>query len=146
MTNFASFAQKIGYAATDVEKDAHLNGYKPKSYGDLLAIASIGSIFIGLCLWGLKLEGRIDQAIRQDLSFQSRVSSIEERIRPGILSIADERIRSMQRHHEELEAQFNEFVRYHEENFIPAKRLEDGIKKDIDRLESLLDRMERESK
>lgn len=36
----------------------------------------------------------------------------------------EERLNNLQRHHEELEVEFDEWVKYHNENFVPAKHLE----------------------
>ena len=40
------------------------NGYTPRSWGDLLAVATICSMLLAVVAWGLKLEGRLE-AIRQ---------------------------------------------------------------------------------
>ena len=62
-----------------------LNGYKVRSWGDLLAISTLISMFMGVCWWGLKLEGELNQ-VRNDLN------SVSIRVADGILPRAEERI------------------------------------------------------
>lgn len=93
------------------------------------------SMFIGLCLWGLKLEARIDSAIQQDITYARQLAAIEVAIRPGILKLAEERI-------QELRRDFEEFKQIHERNYTPARELIGPLEKDIERLEAIIKRLE----
>jgi hypothetical protein len=84
-----------------VEKTGQLNGFKPKSYGDIVAIASLFAMFMSVVAWGLKLEERNDQ-LRED------IVSIRSQIGNGILPRAEERINQLQRRVDELGDDFDE--------------------------------------
>jgi hypothetical protein len=62
-----------------------LNGLAIKSWGDVVAVVSMLSIFLGVVAWGLKLEARND-------GLADRVAALEARVSDGILPRAEERI------------------------------------------------------
>jgi len=72
-----------------VEKSLKPNGYKIRSWGDLVALASLLTLFIGVLAWGLKLEAELNQ-VRAD--YGHRISDLETRVADGILPRAEERI------------------------------------------------------
>ena len=84
-----------------MEKTGQLNGFKPRSYGDLVAIASILAMFMSVVLWGLKLEARNDH-------LREEVMEIKSRIGNGILPRAEERIRGLERRVDIVERHLNE--------------------------------------
>ena len=72
------------------DKTAALNGYKVRSYGDLLAVASLCTMLLAVVAWGLKLEARLD-VVRDDLMHLNR------QVGTGILPRAEERIEALNR-------------------------------------------------
>ncbi len=72
------------------DRSAGLNGYKIRSYGDLVAVATLLALFVGVLAWGLKLEARLD-VVRDEMMRMNRA------IAPGVLPRAEERIDSLQR-------------------------------------------------
>ena len=78
------------------DSSARLNGFKPRSYGDLVAIAALLTMFVSAVAWGLKLEGELN-AVRDE------VFTLKGQVGNGILPRAEERIRSMERRVEQLE-------------------------------------------
>ena len=77
----------IGFA---MDSSPRLNGFKPKSYGDLVAIASLMSMFMSVVLWGLKLEARND-------SLRTEIFDLKSQVGNGILPRAEERIVALER-------------------------------------------------
>ena len=77
-----------------VEPTFKPNGLKPQSWGDILAIATLLAMFIGVLAWGLKLEGELNVV-------RDRQIEILQSINAGILPRADERIEAI---HERLDA------------------------------------------
>jgi len=61
------------------------NGFRIKSWSDVVAIAALCAIFLGVITWGLKLEARND-------ALALRISAIEQRVADGILPRSEERI------------------------------------------------------
>lgn len=72
-----------------LEHTGRLNGYKPRSYGDIVAISTLLAMLISVVAWGLKLEGELN-AIRDDLT------EIKAAVGDGILPRAEERIRYLE--------------------------------------------------
>lgn len=68
---------------------ASLNGYKIRSWGDLIAVASILAMLLSAVAWGLKLESEIN-TVRS--SYGDRISLLEARVADGILPRSEERI------------------------------------------------------
>lgn len=66
-----------------------LNGFKPRSWGDLTALATLLALFIGVLAWGLKLESELNET-RSNHS--QRIANLEARVSNGILPRAEERI------------------------------------------------------
>ena len=83
------------------DKTAKLNGYKPRSYGDIVAVATLLTLFISCVAWGLKLEGELN-------SVRDKVMKLEAKVGNGILPRAEERIRSLSDDLNEIEDEFNE--------------------------------------
>ena len=83
------------------DKSANLNGYKVRSYGDLVAVATLLAMLMSVVVWGLKLEGELN-AVREDVQQNSR------QVGNGILPRAEERIKRLQSEvqdlHRELDA------------------------------------------
>ena len=81
-----------------------LNGYKIRSWGDLVAVSVLLTMLISVVLWGLKLESELN-TLRTD--YGNRLSRLEARVADGILPRAEERIRShntiLQNHDRRLE-------------------------------------------
>ena len=79
------------------DKSAGLNGYRVRSYGDLVAVATLLAMLMSVVVWGLKLEGELND-VRND------VMEVKARVGQGILPRAEERIRRLERelelHHE----------------------------------------------
>ena len=84
-----------------MEKTGQLNGFKPRSYGDIVAIASLLAMFMSVVAWGLKLEGRHDH-------LREEIMSIRAQIGNGILPRAEERINQLQRRVNELGDDFDD--------------------------------------
>jgi len=90
-----------------MEKKAALNGFKPRSYGDLVAIASLLAMFMSVVAWGLKLESRNDHLRDEIISIRTQIGS-------GILPRAEERINQLQRRVDELGDDFDEHDQRHD--------------------------------
>jgi len=89
-----------------------LNGYKPRSYGDIAAlavsIASLGVLFMSAVLWMLKLEARLE-IVGASLNEQSNyITELKSQISRGILPRAEERINQLQRRVIELGDDFDD--------------------------------------
>lgn len=63
----------------------HKNGLAIRSLSDAVAFATLLALFLGVCAWGLKLEGRND-------ALNLRVNNLEVVVAQGILPRADERV------------------------------------------------------
>ena len=72
------------------EHTAKLNGYRPRSYGDLVAVATLLAMLVSVVAWGLKLEGELNEVRNQLMRVQAQVGE-------GILPRAEERIESLRR-------------------------------------------------
>ena len=66
-------------------KGTGLNGLAVKSWGDVVAVATLLALFIGTLSWGLKLEAELN-AVRNALI------AVQARVADGILPRAEERI------------------------------------------------------
>ena len=86
------------------DKTAKLNGYKPRSYGDIVAVATLLTLFISCVAWGLKLEGELN-AVRD------KVFVLESKVGNGILPRAEERIKHLERDVNELSDEIKELHR-----------------------------------
>ena len=82
----------------DLEHTGHLNGYKPRSFGDVLLAATF--IISGL-VWGIKLE------INQD-AMERDIQRVEVEVAKGVLPRADERLRAIEARLIELGDDFDE--------------------------------------
>lgn len=92
------------------ENDTHkihgraLNGYKIRSWGDLVAVATILAMLLSTVAWGLKLESELNE-LRN--STDSRLRAVESRIAVGVLPRAEERLNSqtvtLQRHERRID-------------------------------------------
>jgi hypothetical protein len=75
-----------------LEKTIHTNGFKPRSWGDLAALAAIVTPILALCmalvLWGLKLEQELNDERNARVHLERRVSDNKGKIDQGILGIA----------------------------------------------------------
>lgn len=78
------------------DNSAKLNGFKVRSWGDLVAVATLLAMFMAAVLWGLKLESELN-VLRND------VVEVQARVGHGILPRAEERIRNLEREHARLE-------------------------------------------
>ena len=87
------------------DKTARLNGYKPRSYGDIVAIATLLTLFISCVAWGLKLESELN-AVRD------KVYGLESKVGNGILPRAEERIKNIDSKLKDI----SEEIRDHERN------------------------------
>ena len=72
------------------------NGLKPKSYGDVVAIASLLAMFMSVVMWGLKLENRNDQ-LRDELS------TVRAQVGRGVLPRAEERLKYLEHDVKEIQ-------------------------------------------
>jgi hypothetical protein len=72
------------------DKSAKLNGFKPRSYGDIVAVATILTLLVSVVAWGLKLEGELNDVRGEVMELKGQVGN-------GILPRAEERIRSLER-------------------------------------------------
>ncbi len=79
------------------DNSVKLNGYKARSYGDLVAVATLLAMLISVVAWGLKLEGELN-GVRD--THNARLANLEARVSNGILPRAEERIRD---HDDEIE-------------------------------------------
>lgn len=86
------------------EHTASLNGYRPRSYGDLVAVATLLAMLVSVVGWGLKLEGELND-VRNDLI------RVQSQVGQGILPRAEERIESLRR---DLTYLANEFEKHDE--------------------------------
>lgn len=78
------------------KQTVRLNGFQPRSWGDIVAVATLLGMMMAVVAWGLKLEGELN-AVRD------RQLIIYQQIGQGVLPRADERIRHLERwvdHHE----------------------------------------------
>jgi hypothetical protein len=100
-----------------MDHSTKLNGYKPRSWGDLAAIALLMTMLLSTVAWGLKLESELN-------SVRDRVGNLRAEVGQGILPRAEERIQDLEREHTELSAEFDAFVQWHRDNFVPARNLE----------------------
>ena len=66
-----------------------LNGLAVKSWGDIIAVATLLSMLLATVGWGLKLEGELNE-LRS--SYGTRIANLEARVADGILPRAEERI------------------------------------------------------
>jgi len=78
-----------------------LNGYRPRSYGDLVAIAVLISMLVSVVAWGLKLEEELN-TVRNEL-FQIRMQ-----VGNGILPRSEERINVLFKEVDELHEDFDD--------------------------------------
>lgn len=83
------------------DNSASLNGFKPRSYGDLVAVATILAMLVSCVAWGLKLEGELN-------TVRDEVMSLKGQVGNGILPRAEERIKAMERRVDNLEEQADE--------------------------------------
>jgi hypothetical protein len=86
------------------DNSAGLNGYKPRSWGDVVAIASLLAMFMSVVAWGLKLEGELN-SVRDDVTIISR------QVGNGILPRSEERIIRLQADLQKLTDEINEHRR-----------------------------------
>ena len=81
-----------------------LNGLAIKSWGDVVAFATLVAMFLSVVAWGLKLEGELNSMrIAHDSiihSIRDDVADVQARVADGILPRAEERIT---RHDRELQ-------------------------------------------
>ena len=79
-----------------IEKSIKPNGYALRSWGDVVAVATLLSLFLGCVAWGLKLEARYDtqQLIyNADIKELNRdVAALKAIVSRGILPRSEERI------------------------------------------------------
>jgi len=79
-----------------IEKSIKPNGYAVRSWGDIVAVATLLAMFLGCVAWGLKLEARNDTLqIVHTADIQrltAEVSALKIIISRGILPRAEERI------------------------------------------------------
>lgn len=92
-----------------MEKSAHLNGYRPRSYGDLVAVATLLAMLVSVVAWGLKLEGELNE-VRSN--YANRIAVLEAKVGNGILPRAEERIESLRR---DLAYLANEYEKHDED-------------------------------
>ena len=88
-----------------MEQTGKLNGYKPRSYGDVIAIATLLTLFVSVVAWGLKLEGELN-AVRD--SYGQRIATLEAKVGNGILPRAEERIRFLEDRQQRCEQSLND--------------------------------------
>ena len=91
---------------TQLETSLKPNGFKPKSYGDIVAIASLLAMLMSTVAWGLKLEGELN-AVRADLN------DLKVEVAKGILPRAEERIRTLEDRVKELHDDFDDHDNLH---------------------------------
>ena len=84
-----------------MEKTSQLNGFKPRSYGDVVAIAALTSMFLSVVMWGLKLEAKLEVV-------QKEVGVLQAQVGNGILPRSEERLSQVQRRLVELGDDFDE--------------------------------------
>ncbi len=65
------------------------NGYRIRGWPDVVAVAGVLSLLLGVLAWGLKLEGELNQV-------RDEVQELKEQVGNGILPRAEERIESLQ--------------------------------------------------
>ena len=73
-----------------------LNGLAVKSWGDVIAVATLIAMLLSVVAWGLKLETELN-------GVRDRVGAVEARVADGILPRAEERINANVRELEEIE-------------------------------------------
>lgn len=86
-----------------MEQSAKLNGFKPRSYGDIVAIASLLTMLVAVIAWGLKLEDELNQV-------RDRLVVVQGQVGQGILPRAEERILSLRRDVDDLTDELDEHV------------------------------------
>lgn len=74
------------------------NGYTPRSWGDIVAIATLLALFIGVLAWGLKLETELN-------TIRDRQIRLIKDVDVGILPRAEERVNDHERRINRLEMQ-----------------------------------------
>lgn len=75
-------------------------GLALRNWGDLLAVATLLAMLLGVVAWGLKLEGELN-SVRDDTNH--RLSNLESRVADGILPRAEERIEFQRKQIDKLE-------------------------------------------
>lgn len=79
-----------------------LNGLAVKSWGDVVAVATLLTLFLSVVAWGLKLETELN-AVRDDLN------DVRARVADGILPRAEERLRWHQKDLDELKRRMDKY-------------------------------------
>ena len=71
-------------------KSNEKNGYRIRGWSDVVAVAGLLSLLLGVIAWGLKLEGELNE-VRND------VTELREQVGNGILPRAEERIEHLEK-------------------------------------------------
>ena len=84
-----------------MEKTLKTNGFKLRSWGDVAAVSTVTSVFlalfIGVLLWGLKLEGELNVEREINRTQGEKIAEIEATIAQGILNVAKTEIENLRR-------------------------------------------------
>ena len=78
-----------------IDKPPKKNGFAIRSWGDVLAVALVVSICLGVIGWGLKLESELNEERARIDVLQGRIAELEAKVGNGILPRAEERIRAL---------------------------------------------------
>jgi len=73
-----------------MEPTKKLNGYRARTYGDVVAVATLLAMLVSVVAWGLKLEGELNVVRGEVLTLKGQVGN-------GILPRAEERVRALER-------------------------------------------------
>lgn len=87
-----------------MEPSVRTNGLKVRSYGDLVAVATLLSMFLGVVAWGLKLESELN-TLRDN--YGVRIATLEART-AQMHPRTDERINALRRDLDHLSEEFDE--------------------------------------
>ena len=93
-----------------LDKTTHLNGYKPKTFGDLLL--SSGFILSGL-VWGMKLESDNNRLMDDNIRLHQSISDLRVQVAVGILPRAEVRINYVEERLKELGDDFDDHDKEH---------------------------------
>ena len=113
------------------------------SHKDFAAIVVAISI---LCIGGTITLIKLFPGIRGDAftatdasALEVRIAALEHATRPGILQVASTKIENLEKHHLQLEARFEEYIKQHDMQY-PPQWLVNEVRKNTTNIDRLRDK------